>query len=78
MTDGDVTDADVLVILGPDAVSVLGSGGDTTTTAVSGTQCGGEYVVVAGDFMASIADRFGTTVDAIVMANAWADGLNHV
>ena len=39
---------------------------------------GGTYLVVAGDTLSRIAARKGVTVDAIVSANRWTDGVRHV
>jgi LysM repeat protein len=36
------------------------------------------YTVVAGDFLASIADRYGVEIDDIVGANEWDDGREHL
>ncbi|MCU1398459.1 MAG: peptidoglycan-binding protein [Acidimicrobiales bacterium] len=65
------------------ATTVPGSSGATTTTAAGGTDSatsttfdastGGTYTVVAGDYLAGIAAKIGTTVQAIVTANGWAN-----
>ncbi len=47
----------------------------TSTTVVAGTF--GKYTVVANDYLGGIAKKVGTTVDAIVAANGWADGAKH-
>lgn len=47
------------------------TGGEVTTTSVAAVE-GATYTVEAGDFLAGIADKFDTTVDAIVAANGWA------
>jgi LysM repeat protein len=49
------------------------TGGEVTTTSVAATADGATYTVVAGDFLAGIADKFDTTIDAIVAANGWPD-----
>ena len=48
---------------------------ETTTTFDAST--GGTYTVVAGDYLAGIAEKVGTTVDALVAANGWPDGAAH-
>jgi LysM repeat protein len=48
------------------------TGGEATTTTVAAAVEGASYTVEAGDFLAGIADKFDTTVDAIVAANGWA------
>lgn len=53
----------------------------TTPVATSTTfdaASGATYVVVAGDYLTGIAKKTGTTVDAIVAANGWSDGADHV
>jgi LysM repeat protein len=47
----------------------------STTFDASG---GATYTVVANDYLGGIAKKVGTTVDAIVAANGWADGDKHV
>jgi LysM repeat protein len=47
----------------------------TTTTVTPGP--GGLYTVVAGDYLAGIAAKTGTTVKAIVSVNGWSDGAAH-
>ena len=56
---------------------------DSTATAVAtsttvGAGEGGTYVVKAGDALSLIASRNGTTVQAIIDANGWADGIDHL
>lgn len=46
-----------------------------TTTTTPGP--GGVYTVVAGDYLAGIAAKTGTTVKAIVEVNGWTDGAAH-
>ena len=48
---------------------------ETTTTVDAAA--GATYTVVNGDYLAGIATKNGTTVDAIVAANGWSDGANH-
>ena len=48
-----------------------------TTTTVD-PAAGATYTVVQGDYLGGIAEKNGTTVDAIVAANGWADGANHL
>ena len=53
----------------------------TTPAATSTTfdvNSGATYTVVAGDYLSGIAKKVGTTVEAIVAANGWADGDQHV
>jgi LysM repeat protein len=50
--------------------------GEETSTTVDTSQ-GGSYEVQAGDYLAGIATKVGSTVDAIVAANGWADGASH-
>ena len=47
----------------------------TSTTVGAGE--GGTYVVKAGDALSLIASRNGTTMQAIVDANGWTDGITH-
>jgi LysM repeat protein len=56
------------------------SGATDSTAAPSSTidtSEGGSYEVQAGDYLAGIAIKVGSTIDAIVAANGWADGANH-
>lgn len=48
-----------------------GSSGATTTTLA--VVAGSTYTIVAGDYLAGIAAKAGTTIDAIVQVNGWAD-----
>lgn len=50
---------------------VKGSSGATSTTVA--VVAGGTYTIVAGDYLAGIAAKVGTTIDAIVQVNGWAD-----
>jgi len=59
------------------------SSGSTTTTVKSPTSTsvaagGNNYVIEAGDYLALIATKTGTTVNAIVEVNGWSDGVNHL
>jgi LysM repeat protein len=53
-----------------------------TTPAVTSTTfdvaSGATYTVVTGDYLGGIATKVGTTVDAIIAANGWTDGVDHV
>ena len=49
--------------------------GTSTTVAVG---AGGTYEVVAGDALSVIASKNGTTMEAIIDANGWTDGIDHV
>ena len=51
--------------------TVKGSSGATSTTVA--VVAGGTYTIVAGDYLAGIAAKVGTTIDAIVQVNGWAD-----
>lgn len=53
------------------ATTVKGSSGATSTTVA--VVAGGTYTIVAGDYLAGIAAKVGTTIDAIVQVNGWAD-----
>ena len=58
------------------ATTAAGAGASTapgTTTAAAG-----QYTVASGDSLFAIAKKFCVTIDAVVAANAWADGINHV
>ena len=48
------------------------------TTTTFDTASGGTYVIVANDYLGLIAKKTGTTVDGIIAANGWPDGVNHV
>ncbi len=50
---------------------------DQPATSTAG-EPGPTYVIVAGDFLAAIAARFGTSVQAIIDANGWTDGVDHL
>jgi LysM repeat protein len=56
----------------------------TTTTIAPDTAAEGGispveqlYTVVAGDALASIANKFGITIDVLVAYNEWAEGISH-
>ena len=51
---------------------------ESPTTTVSPTGPVELYTVVANDYLAGIAAKKGTTVAAIVAANGWPDGAQHV
>ena len=51
-------------------------GGTTPTTARSGAGAA-TYTVVANDTLSGIARKSGTTIQAIIAANGWADGASH-
>jgi|EndMetStandDraft_3_1072993.scaffolds.fasta_scaffold329361_1 LysM repeat protein len=57
-----------------------GEGGDSTTSPPTtvDTAGGGTYTVVANDYLQGIAEKVGSTVDAIVEANGWPEGAAHV
>jgi len=44
-----------------------------TTTGATG-----QYTVVSGDSLFAIAKKHCINIDALVAANAWTDGVNHV
>jgi LysM repeat protein len=59
-----------------------GEGGDTDDSTTSppttiDTSAGGSYTVQPNDYLSGIAEKVGSTVDAIVEANGWADGAAH-
>ena len=51
--------------------TVKSSGASATTTV--GVTAAGTYTIVAGDYLAGIAAKVGTTIDAIVKVNGWPD-----
>jgi LysM repeat protein len=60
-----------------------GEGGDADESTTSppttvDTAGGGTYTVVANDYLQGIAEKVGSTVDAIVEANGWPEGAAHV
>lgn len=59
----------------PTTTTVKGSTAPSTTVAAGP---GGTYTIVAGDYLAGIAKKTGTTVDAIIAVNGWTDGVNHL
>jgi hypothetical protein len=68
LVDADLADDVVLVLLGADSIDA---------PAISGV-CGGSYVVEQGDYLAGIAERFGTTVADLAVTNDWDDGVDHL
>jgi hypothetical protein len=68
LVDADLGEGVVIVLLGTDAIGA---------PAIVGA-CGGTYVVEQGDYLAGIAERFGTTVADIATANGWDDGVDHL
>ena len=56
--------------------TIIAGNVETTTTLAAGAP--GTYTVEDGDYLSGIASKFNTTVDAIVAANGWSDGANHV
>ncbi|MFT3851772.1 MAG: LysM domain-containing protein [Ilumatobacteraceae bacterium] len=60
------------------------AGGSTTTAAGSSTAPGtttaapGQYTVAKGDSLFAIAKKHCITIDVLVAANTWSDGINHV
>ena len=70
------TDSTSTTTAGATATTATGDTADATSTTVASP--GGTYTVQAGDFLSGIAAKTGTTVDAIVKANGWTDGANHV
>ena len=54
------------------------SASTTTTTTTVKPGPGGLYTIVAGDYLAGIAAKTGTTVDAIIAVNGWTDGTKHL
>lgn len=48
----------------------------STTTEPEPTES--TYTIVAGDSLFAIADRQGITLDALVAANGWTDGIDHL
>lgn len=70
---------------GATSTSTAGSSGATTTTVKSGATTttiaagsGGTYVIKDKDYLSLIAKNTGTTVDGIVAANGWSDGIKHL
>ncbi len=50
---------------------------ETSTTAAA-TGDGNTYTVVANDYLGGIAAKLGTTVEALVAANGWPEGDQHL
>ncbi|MEO7398584.1 MAG: LysM peptidoglycan-binding domain-containing protein [Ilumatobacteraceae bacterium] len=61
----------------PDEPASVDTTSQETTTTFDPSQ-GGTYTVVNGDYLGGIAAKTGTTVDAIVAANGWSDGADHL
>lgn len=61
-----------------DSTATTATGDTSSGTSTTVASPGGTYTVQAGDFLSGIAAKTGTTVDAIVKANGWTDGANHV
>lgn len=70
LVDGgtDVAEGVVLIVLGADAVGVPSSSG----------ACGGSYIIETGDHLAGIAERYALSIDEIVAANDWPEGVNRI
>lgn len=68
LVDADLADDVVLVLLGTDSIGVPATAG----------ACGGTYIVEQGDYLAGIAERFGTTVADLAAANGWGGGVDHL
>jgi LysM repeat protein len=49
-----------------------------TTVATSASAAPGTHTVVGGDSLFRIADRYCVTIDELVAANAWPEGVEHV
>ncbi len=58
------------------STTTTAKGGTTPTTARSGAGAA-TYTVVANDTLSGIARKSGTTIQAIIAANGWADGASH-
>lgn len=66
---------DQSLVTTPPSQTVTDATAATTTTV--GTDVG-TYTVADGDTLSGIARKTGTTVDAIIAANGWTDGIAHV
>ena len=72
-----------LVAIQPSSYVVKEPATTTTTIAPEAVAEGGIspveqlYTVVAGDALASIASRFGITIDVLVAYNEWPEGISH-
>ena len=71
------TDSTSTTVAGSTETTTSGGTSTGTSTTVAGG-AGGTYTVQPGDYLSGIAAKTGTTVDAIVAANGWTDGANHV
>ena len=80
--DGE-TDNTPLVAIQPSSYVVKEPATTTTTIAPETAAEGGIspveqlYTVVAGDALASIASKFGITIDVLVAYNEWPEGISH-
>ena len=75
---GDDDDSSPFVTATPSATATNAAtetvaGASTVAATATTTPTEGTYTVVAGDTLGAIAERFGTTVEAIVEANNIAD-----
>ena len=81
--DDDATTNTPLVAIQPSSYVTKEPATTTTTIAPDASVAGGIspveqlYTVVAGDFLFSIADRHGITVDVLVAYNEWPEGVAH-
>ena len=72
-----------LVAIQPSSYVVKEPATTTTTIAPDAAAEGGIspveqlYTVVAGDALASIANKFGITIDVLVAYNEWPEGISH-
>jgi LysM repeat protein len=82
-TTDDTTDNTPLVAIQPSSYVVKEPATTTTTIAADVAAEGGIspveqlYTVVAGDALASIANKFGITIDVLVAYNEWPEGISH-
>jgi LysM repeat protein len=82
--DGDDTTSNTpLIAIQPSSYVVKEPATTTTTIGPDASVAGGIspveqlYTVVAGDFLFSIADKHGITVDVLVAYNEWPEGVSH-
>ena len=66
------------VAASPDATTATTAAAAVETTTTFDATAGATYTVVANDTLNGIATKNGTTADAIVAANGWTDGVNHL
>jgi LysM repeat protein len=82
-TTDDPTANTPLVAIQPSSYVVKEPATTTTTIAPDASVVGSIspveqlYTVVAGDYLASIATKFGITVDVLVAYNEWPEGIAH-